>query len=303
MAELAAKAEQKPKERATAKPVGSNSRASQVGHIAAYIVLLIGALAFLFPFYYMVIGSVSPSNEVGRILPSSLELANWRYMTSRIPIGRNLLNSGIYAGGVILSTLIIGSLTGYALARLTFYGRDFLFNIILLTLMVPFQLTMIPLYIMIVNFGWVQPGPKIFLGLIVPGAVNATAILIFRQFFLQLPQDLFDAARIDGAGDLSILWQIALPLSAPAFLITGLLTFIGPWNEFLWPLLVTRDVNWMPLAESVALFGVGGQAGGAASEWGTITSAATILAVPAVLIFIVFQRYFVQGIATTGLKE
>lgn len=276
---------------------------SRIAHILSYVALVIGAIAFMFPFYFMAVGSISPADEVGRILPSRIDLANWRYMLSRIPIGRNLLNSLVYAGGVIISTLVVGSLTGYALARLSFPGRNLIFNLILLTLMVPFQLTMIPLYIMIVNFGWTQPGPENYLALIVPGAVNATAIIIFRQFFMQLPQDLFDAARVDGDTDLGILWRIALPLSAPAFLISGLLTFIGPWNEFLWPLLVTRDINWMPLAESVALFGVGGQAGGAASEWGTITAAATTLAIPAVVLFVVFQRYFVQGVATTGLKE
>lgn len=276
---------------------------SRIAHILSYVALVIGAIAFMFPFYFMAVGSISPADEVGRILPSRIDLANWRYMLSRIPIGRNLLNSLVYAGGVIISTLVVGSLTGYALARLSFPGRNLVFNLILLTLMVPFQLTMIPLYIMIVNFGWTQPGPENYLALIVPGAVNATAIIIFRQFFMQLPQDLFDAARVDGDTDLGILWRIALPLSAPAFLISGLLTFIGPWNEFLWPLLVTRDINWMPLAESVALFGVGGQAGGAASEWGTITAAATTLAIPAVVLFVVFQRYFVQGVATTGLKE
>lgn len=286
------------------QPAGRRiSRRSRVAHIAAYVALLLGAIAFLFPFYYMVVGSISPANEVGRIVPSRIDFANWDYMLSRIPVGRNLLNSLIYAGGVIVSTLIVGSLTGYALARLSFPGRNVIFNVILLTLMVPFQLTMIPLYIMIVKFGWTQPGPQIYLGLIVPGAVNATAILVFRQFFMQLPQDLFDAARVDGDGDFGILWRIALPLSAPAFLITGLLTFIGPWNEFLWPLLITRDINWMPLAESVALFGVGGQAGGASSQWGTITAASTTLALPAVALFILFQRYFVQGVATTGLKE
>lgn len=292
-----------PADRSTSHGVREKGTKAVIIQILAYIALLIGAIAFLFPFYYMVIGSVSPASEVGKIIPSALEGADWHFMLSRIPVGRNLLNSVIYSGGVIVSTLVFGSMAGYALARLRFVGRDALFNIILLTLMVPFQLTMIPLYIMIVNFGWVQPGPRIFLGLIVPGAINATAILIFRQFFMQLPQDLFDAARVDGATDLGILIKIALPLSAPAFLIAGLLTFIGPWNDFLWPLLVTRDVNWMPLAESVALFGVGGQAGGAASEWGTITAAATILAIPAVGLFLLFQRYFVQGIATTGLKE
>lgn len=276
---------------------------SRLVQTLAYVALLAGAIAFLFPFYYMVIGSVSPANEVGRIIPSRIEFANWEYMLSRIPVGRNLFNSLVYAGGVIVSTLVVGSITGYALARLSFPGRNLVFNVILLTLMVPFQLTMIPLYIMIVNFGWAQPGPQVYLALIVPGAVNATAILVFRQFFMQLPQDLFDAARVDGDTEFGILRRIALPLSAPAFLITSLLTFIGPWNEFLWPLLVTRDINWMPLAESVALFGVGGQAGGAASEWGTITAAATTLAIPAVALFVLFQRYFVQGIATTGLKE
>jgi multiple sugar transport system permease protein len=271
-------------------------------HLLSYVALTIGAIAFLFPFYYMVVGSVAPSRDIGRVFPHGFELANWRFMLSRIPVGRNLFNSGVYAGGIIVSTLIVGSMTGYALARLSFPGRNLLFNLILLTLMVPFQLTMIPLYVMIVRFGWTQPGPQTYLGLIAPGAVNATAIIIFRQFFMQLPQDLFDAARVDGDTDLGILYRIALPLSAPAFLIAGLLTFIGPWNEFLWPLLVTRNVHWMPLAEAVALFGVGGQAGGAASEWGTITAAATILAIPAVALFLVFQRYFVQGVATTGMK-
>jgi multiple sugar transport system permease protein len=283
--------------------VRGGRRRGRVSLSLTYAALFLGALAFLFPFYYMVIGSVSPAAEVGAIIPSAIDLANWEFMLSRIPVARNLLNSAVYAGGVIASTLVAGSLTGYALARLSFPGRSLLFNVILLTLVLPFQLTMIPLYIMIVNFGWTQPGPENYLALIAPGAVNATAILVFRQFFMQLPQDLFDAARVDGASDLGILWRIALPLSAPAFLITALLTFIGPWNDFLWPLLVTRDVEWMPLAESVALFGVGGQAGGAESQWGTITAAATILAIPAVALFVVFQRYFVQGIATTGLKE
>lgn len=290
-------------EHARAVSVGAARPGGRAVQVLAYLALLLGALAFLFPFYYMAVGSISPADEVGDIIPSSIDVANWDYMSSRIPIARNLLNSAVYAGGVIACTLVAGSLTGYALARLSFPGQNLIFNVILLTLMLPFQLTMIPLYVMIVRFGWTQPGPENYLALIAPGAVNATAILVFRQFFMQLPQDLFDAARVDGASDLGILWRIALPLSAPAFLITGLLTFIGPWNEFLWPLLVTRDVNWMPLAESVALFGVGGQAGGAASQWGTITAAATILAVPAVALFVVFQRYFVQGIATTGLKE
>lgn len=271
--------------------------------LGSYTALIIGAIVFLFPFYYMVVGSISPAKEVGRIIPSRIDLSSWDYMLSRIPVTRNLLISFVYAGGVVLSTLLVGSLTGYALARLRFPGRGLIFNVLLLTMMIPFQLTMIPLYIMIVDLGWAKPGPTVMLGLIVPGAVNATAILIFRQFFLQIPRDLFDAARVDGESEFGILARIVMPLSAPAFLIAGLLTFIGPWNEFLWPLLITRDVNWMPLAESVALFGVGGQTGGAASRWGTITAASTTLAIPAVALFIFFQRYFIEGIAATGIKE
>jgi multiple sugar transport system permease protein len=291
---------------ATTAAGGPGVRTGEVaGKVIAYVALLIGAVVFLFPFYYMAMGSISPAKEVGtlRLLPSRIELANWQYMLSRIPVAWNLLNSVVYAGGVILCTLVVGSLTGYALSRLSFFGRDALFNLILLTLMIPFHLTMIPLYIVVVGFGWTQPGVQNYLGLIVPGAVSATAIVIFRQFFLQLPQELFDAARIDGCSELRILRQIVIPLSTPAFLITILITFIGPWNDFLWPLLVTKDIYWMPLAVSVALFGIGGRAGGAASQWGTITAAATILAAPAVLIFLVFQRYFVQGITFTGLKD
>lgn len=284
-------------------PWSTKSTRERLLTILSYTALLLGAIVFLFPFYYMVIGSVSPASEVGRVFPSRFDFSSWDYMLSRIPITRNLMISLLYAGGVVLSTLVVGSLTGYALARLSFPGRNLVFNVLLLTLMVPFQLTMIPLYIMIVDLGWAKPGPNVLLGLIVPGAINATAVLIFRQFFLQIPRDLFDAAKVDGESDFGILIRIVMPLSMPAFLIAGLLTFIGPWNEFLWPLLVTRDVNWMPLAESVALFGVGGQSGGAASRWGTITAASTTLAIPAVALFIFFQRYFIEGIATTGIKE
>ncbi|MEV4345908.1 carbohydrate ABC transporter permease [Actinoplanes sp. NPDC049596] len=266
-----------------------------------YIVLFLGALAFLFPFYYMLIGSLQsePDTSVKGAFPTGgLTLDNYRDINSRVDLVGSLINSGIFTGGVLLGTVVFGVLAGYALARLHFRGRGTLFVLVLLVQVIPFQLLLIPLYVLIVRgYGLADS----YLGMILPFAINTTAVFIFRQFFLALPDDLFAAARLDGAGEMRILWSVALPLVRPALLTAVLLTFIGPWNEFLWPFLVTKQADMQPLAVSLANY-ISNVASRAANPFGAILAGACVLAAPAVALFIAFQRHFVSTDIGSGVK-
>jgi len=264
--------------------------------------LLVGGLVFLFPFYYMIIGSFqrAPNAEVSGAFPSlaNLTLDNYVSIDDAISLGRTLLNSGIFTGGVLLATLVLGLLAGYALAQLEFRGRGVVFNGMLLVLIVPFQLLMIPLYVMIVRWYGLADS---YLGMILPFAVNPTAVFIFRQFFKQIPIDLFDAARIDGASELQVLRRIAIPVAKPAIITAVIVTFIGPWNEFLWPFLITKDASLQPLAVALANY-ISNVAARAANPFGAILAGATVLAVPAVGLFLAFQRKFVQAQLGSSVK-
>jgi len=261
-------------------------------NLVRYAALLAGATLFLFPFYYMVVSSLQSEKDatLGGAVPSAsnLTLDNFRAIDAAIDLGRSLVNSFVFTGGVLLGTLLFGVVAGYALATLAFRGRGALFACVLLVQAVPFQLLMVPLYVMTVRtFGLADS----YLGMILPFAINSTAVLIFRTYFLNLPKDLFNAARIDGAGEIRVLWSIALPLVRPALLTVVLLTFIGPWNEFLWPFLITKDASLQPLAVSLANY-ISNVAQSTANPNGAILAGATALAFPVVILFIVFQRFF-----------
>ena len=264
--------------------------------------LSVGALVFLFPFYYMVIGALQrePNSGVSGAFPNpaNLTLDNLIDINQAINLPRTLLNSGIFTGGVLLCTLVLGLLAGYALARLEFRGRGMVFNAMLLVLIVPFQLLMIPLYVMIVR-GYLLGDT--YLGMILPFAVNAIAVFIFRQFFLQLPKELFESARLDGASELKILTRIAIPLAKPAILTAVIVTFIGPWNEFLWPFLVTKRLDLQPLAVALANF-ISNVAGRQANPFGAILAGAVVLVIPAVVLFLVFQKRFQASNLGSGIK-
>ncbi|WP_322409719.1 carbohydrate ABC transporter permease [Microbacterium invictum] len=269
---------------------------------AMYVVLSLGALAFLFPFYYMVIGSlqttVDPSPSGAFPAPGNLTLDNYGAINERIDLLQGLANSGIFTGGVILGTVVFGVLAGYALAVLHWRGRSATFSLVLLVQVIPFQLLMIPLYVMIArDYGLADT----YAGMILPFFINSTAVIIFRQYFLQLPKELFDAARIDGAGELRLLWNVALPLVRPALLTVVLLTFIGPWNEFLWPFLITKEASMQPLAVSLANF-LSNIAASTANPFGATLAGAVVLAAPAVALFLVFQRYFTSNDLGSGVK-
>jgi multiple sugar transport system permease protein len=265
------------------------------------VLLFLGALVFLFPFYYMVIGSLQkdPDTSIAGALPTGgLTFANYTAINDRVDLVGSLINSGIFTSGVLFGTVVFGVLAGYALARLHFRGQGSLFAVMLLVQIVPFQLLIIPIYVMIVRSYGLSDS---YLGMIAPFAINSTAVFIFRQFFLALPEDIFSAARIDGASELRILWSVALPLARPAILTAALLTFIGPWNEFLWPFLVTKDADMQPLAVSLANY-INVMAGRAANPFGSILAGAVVLAVPAVALFIAFQKHFTASDLGSGVK-
>ena len=272
------------------------------GRAVTYVVLIIGALAFLFPFYYMIIGSLQkePDTSVAGAFPSPSNITGHNYVqiNGSINLWRSLANSGIFTGGVLLGTMVFGVLAGYALALLHFRGKGTLFGAMLLIQVVPFQLLMIPLYVLIARTYGLADN---YLGMILPYAINSTAVFIFRQYFLQLPGELFDAARIDGANELRVLRSIALPLVRPALLTAVLLTFIGPWNEFLWPFLITKQQRLQPLAVSLANY-ISTVSSTAANPFGAILAGAVVLAVPAVGLFIIFQRKFISTDLGSGVK-
>jgi multiple sugar transport system permease protein len=266
------------------------------------VVLTLGALVFLFPFYYMIIGSLQtkPDTTIAGAFPNPANItgANYAAINERINLFQGLLNSSIFTIGVLACTMVFGMLVGYALAVLQWRGRGVTFALALLVQVVPFQLLIIPLYVLIARTYGLSDN---YLGMILPFAINSTAVIIFRQYFLQLPKELFEAARIDGSSELKILWSIAIPLARPALITVLLLTFIGPWNEFLWPFLVTKDAALQPLAVSLANY-ISNVAATAANPFGATLAGAAVLAAPVVILFIIFQRYFVSTNIGSGVK-
>lgn len=263
-----------------------------------YVILVIFGVVFIYPFLWMTAASLRPEAEIGGfgVVPSRLTLEHYDEVTHKIPIFRAFLNSLIVASSVTAGVLVFGSMVGYALSRLWFRGRDALFVIILFTMTLPFQITLIPLYVLMVKFHWVNS----YWALIVPYLLNGFSIILFRQYFKTIPQDLIDAARIDGCSDFWILFRVLWPLSVPALITVGILTFMTTWNEVLWPLIVIRDRALMTMPQLVAIFHIGGQA---EARLGVKLAAAMMLALPIILAYGFFQRYFIESMATSGLKE
>jgi ABC-type glycerol-3-phosphate transport system permease component len=263
-----------------------------------YIFLALAAVVFIYPFLWMLSATFRPENEIGslNLLPSRWTLASYAAVFQKIPLLRAFANSLLVSLSVVASVLLFGSMTGFALSRLHFRGKNVIFTLVILTMILPVQLTLIPLYILMVKFGWVDT----YLALIVPYGINALGVLMFRQAFKTIPQDVIDAARIDGAGEFGILFRIFWPLSVPTLITVAILTFMGIWNEVLWPILTIRKSELMVMPQLVALFVTGGAA---ESQLGVQLAAATLLALPIVIAYAFFQKYFIESMAATGLKE
>ncbi|HUQ46447.1 MAG TPA: carbohydrate ABC transporter permease [Gemmatimonadaceae bacterium] len=267
-----------------------------IAKFALYAGLGLAALTFIYPFLWMASSSLKPPAEVGTLalLPVHATLDNYRTMWARAPFGRALLNSALVATTITIAVLVLGSITAYAMARLRFRGRSTLETVTHVVLLVPGQLTLIPLYTLMVQLKWIDS----YAALIVPYLFNATAILMLRQFFLQIPQSLVDSARMDGMGELRILFTIFWPLARPALSIVAIFTFMGSWNEVLWPLLVVRDAQLMTLPQLLTVFALGGGAG----SLGVSLASAMVLVVPVVVAYMFLQRSFIESMAGTGVK-
>jgi ABC-type glycerol-3-phosphate transport system permease component len=263
-----------------------------------YAALIIAALSFIYPFIWMIGAAFAPMNEVGKmnLLPAHPTWSNFKIMFGKIPIGRSLINSLLVAMLTTVLVLITGSTVGYALAKMRFKGRQLIFYVIVFTMSLPFQITLIPNYITMVNLHLVDT----FLALIIPFAVSAFAILMFRQAFQGLPQALIDAARLDGCNEFGIIFRVLWPNIKPTLVTVAILTFIGSWNEVLWPLIVIRNEHLMTMPQLVTLFAVGGRAD---SQLGVKIAAAVLLALPVMIAFLFFQKHFIQSMASTGLKD
>jgi len=271
---------------------------SKLKNILLYLFLTIAALSFIYPFVWMLSASLAPAKDMDKLtlLPSYFTTENYAAVVNKIPIGRALLNSLFVSGSVTIGVLVLGSMVGYALSRMEFKGRDVIFYVIVFTMTLPFQITLIPQYIIMVKLNWIDS----YWALIVPYLLNSFSIIMFRQYFKSLPQDLIDAARIDGCNELQIIFRILWPSSVPALITIGILTFMGSWNEVLWPLIVIRDEKLMTMPQLVTLFAVGGRA---ESQLGVKLAAATMLALPIIIAYLFFQKYFIQSMASSGLKE
>jgi len=268
------------------------------GKLMLYVALLAAALSFIYPFIWMIGAAFAPAHEIGKMViwPTHATWGNFKSMIEKIPIGRSLVNSLLVASVTTSLVLITGSTVGYALAKMRFKGRQFIFYVIVFTMSLPFQITLIPNYITMVNLHLVDT----FLALIVPFAVSAFAILMFRQAFQGLPQALIDAARLDGCNELGIIFRVLWPNIKPTLVTVAILTFIGSWNEVLWPLIVIRNEQLMTMPQLVTLFAVGGRAD---SQLGVKIAAAVLLALPVMIAFLFFQKHFIQSMVSTGLKD
>src|SRR5450755_457346 len=271
---------------------------TSIGKILLYIALSIAALTFIYPFIWMAGASFAPMHEVGTMTlwPAHPTWGNFKSMIEKIPIGRSLINSLLVASLTTTLVLITGSTVGYALAKMRFKGRQFIFYVIVFTMSLPFQITLIPNYITMVNLHLVDT----FLALIIPFAVSAFAILMFRQAFQGLPQALVDAARLDGCNEMAIIFRILWPNIKPTLVTVAILSFIGSWNEVLWPLIVVRNEKLMTMPQLVTLFATGGRAD---SQLGVKIAATVVLALPVMIAFLFFQKHFIQSMASTGLKD
>jgi len=266
--------------------------------VLLHVGLVIGLILMIGPFVWMALGSFKTTGELRRspptFLPEDPTLDNYRELFDRLDFPRYFFNSALVAVCVTAGNLLFCSMLGYAFAKLEFAGKRLLFALVLATLMVPSIVTFMPLFVLISNMGLANTHA----GLILPFVVGALGVFLMRQFISGIPDDLLDAARVDGAGEYTIFFKIVLPLCGPALATLAILTFLSSWNAFLWPLVVasTEDMYTLPVA--VALFSIGQQETNVALQM----AGAVVVVLPVVVLFFAMQRYITQGIATTGIK-
>lgn len=265
----------------------------------SYVALALVTFLMIFPLIIVVIVSLTPNAVTQtwppKIIPSAWTLDNYTSLFQRLPIGRELLNTIVFAGAVTIISVFFDSLAAYGLSRVDFKGRGILLAVLIATMMIPAMALLIPVYKLLGSMGLVNS----YLGIIVPRMADVGGIFLLRQFFISIPKDLDNAARIDGAGEFRIFAQIILPNAVPAILTVGMFNFMGNWNDLLWPLIMTSKPETRTITAGLAMLTGHGSS---VTPYGVVMAGALISALPLLIVFFFVQKRFVEGIAMTGMK-
>lgn len=275
------------------------TRRRLIGLGFSYLALILVTILMLFPLIIVVLVSFTP-NEITqtwppKLIPSAFTLDNYTDLFGRLPIGRELLNTIVFAGAVTIISVFFDSLAAYGLSRVDFKGRGVLLGVLIATMMIPGMALLIPVYKLLADMGLVNS----YLGIIIPRMADVGGIFLLRQFFISIPKDLDNAARIDGAGEFRIFAQIVLPNSIPAILTVGMFNFMGNWNDLLWPLIMTSRPETRTITAGLAMLTGHGSS---VTPYGVVMAGALISALPLLIVFFFVQKRFVEGIAMTGMK-
>ena len=265
----------------------------------SYVALALVTFLMIFPLIIVVIVSFTPNAVTQtwppKIIPSAWTLDNYTSLFQRLPIGRELLNTIVFAGAATIISVFFDSLAAYGLSRVDFKGRGILLAVLIATMMIPAMALLIPVYKLLGSMGLVNS----YLGIIIPRMADVGGIFLLRQFFISIPKDLDNAARIDGAGEFRIFAQIILPNAVPAILTVGMFNFMGNWNDLLWPLIMTSKPETRTITAGLAMLTGHGSS---VTPYGVVMAGALISALPLLIVFFFVQKRFVEGIAMTGMK-
>ena len=266
-------------------------------NLFVWLLLVVGALVVAFPLYWMFATAVRPKKEIFGggldLVPSTFVWSNFSDAWNKLPWDQFYINSIAIVAIAVPVTVFINLLAGYTFAKYKFPGRDILFLLMISTLMIPIQVIMVPEFLIVAKLGWVNT----WWGVLVPRAAEAFGLFMVRQFMVSIPDELIEAARLDGAGEFTIFRRVVLPLSWPVIAVLSIFTFMWRWNDFAWPLVVLQEQS----AYTVPL-GLNLMQGQYFTDWTGLMSMSLLSIIPMMLVFIFFQRYFIQGIASTGLK-
>lgn len=265
--------------------------------VLLYGLLIIGGIATVTPLLWMVSASLMPSGQASvfppPLLPRELTFEHYVTLFKRLDVARYLLNSVVVSVGVTVISLLVNSLAGYAFAKFRFAGRDKLFTFLLASMIVPAQVTMLPLFLMLNKMGLVNT----YWGILIPGVASIFGIFLIRQYALSIPDSLIEAARLDGAGDFEIYWRVIIPLFRPVLVTLGLFTFMGTWNDFLWPLIVMTDNSMYTLPVAIANL-----MGEHTPDTELMMAGSVLTVLPILLVFMVVQKYYIEGIVAGSIK-
>lgn len=267
-------------------------------HGITYVVLSFFACIWIFPFFWMILGSLKTQREIMRIpptfLPQNPTFSNFTRWFTELDFGTFFINSAIVAVVTTLGNLVFCSMVGYALAKIDFAGKNLLFGLVMITLMVPSVATFVPLFVIITNMHMLNT----YMSLILPFLTQPLGVFLMRQFMMGIPDALLEAGRIDGAGELRIFFQIVLPQCKPPMATLAVLTFLSSWNNFLWPLVAAQSNKMYTLPVALSLYSTGQQA----TDYSILLAGAVLVVTPILLLFIFLQKYFIQGVTMSGIK-